>query len=215
VSGRIRSKNLGRPDDALTFEHGRMDLVTLGELTVGRRFAEPGWRWSTHIRPVVGGESCQNRHVGVVVSGRLGIVTEDGRSFGFGPDDVFDIAERAVRDVGLPPLVRHLGGEPDERAARPLLRLRGDEPATLERPPDRRDRRSGAVSTLKVRRDREGAGVKPRSARCLRSSTISCSRGSEIRCGLVLGRRGLGSSPASPSARYRRTSPCTQRLETT
>ncbi len=55
-----------------------MDLISLGELTVGRTVAEPGWRWSTHIRPVVGGDWCQNRHVGVVVSGRLGVQMQDG-----------------------------------------------------------------------------------------------------------------------------------------
>jgi class 3 adenylate cyclase len=94
VSGRIRSKNLEHPDESVTFDHGHMDLVTLGELTVGRTVARPGWRWSTHIRPVVGGDWCENRHVGVVVSGRLGVTMEDGSSFEFEPNDVFDIAPR-------------------------------------------------------------------------------------------------------------------------
>lgn len=91
MAGRTRRKNLDRPDDSLRFDHGRQDLVSLGELTVGRTVAEPGWRWSTHIRPVVGGQWCQNRHVGVVVSGRLGVVMEDGTSYEFEPNDVFDI----------------------------------------------------------------------------------------------------------------------------
>jgi class 3 adenylate cyclase len=52
---------------------------------------EPGWRWSTDIRPTVGGEWCQARHVGIVLSGRLGIDFPDGTSFVFGEGDVFDI----------------------------------------------------------------------------------------------------------------------------
>jgi len=92
VSGRTRRKNLEHPDDSMRFDHGRMDLVSLGELTVGRTVAEPGWRWSTHIRPVVGGDWCQNRHVGFVVSGRMGVLMEDGTSSEFGPNDVFDIS---------------------------------------------------------------------------------------------------------------------------
>jgi class 3 adenylate cyclase len=65
--------------------------VELGDLTVGRQRLEPGWRWSTHIRPHVGGDWCQARHVGVVLSGRLGIKLRDGTTFELGPDDVFDI----------------------------------------------------------------------------------------------------------------------------
>jgi class 3 adenylate cyclase len=52
---------------------------------------EPGWRWSTDVRPTVGGEWCQARHVGFIVSGRLGIDFSDGGSMVFGPGDVFDV----------------------------------------------------------------------------------------------------------------------------
>ena len=34
MSGTTRRKNLERPDGRLSFDHGRMDLVPLGELTV-------------------------------------------------------------------------------------------------------------------------------------------------------------------------------------
>lgn len=39
---------------------------------------EPGWRWSDCIRPVVGGESCQVRHVGTLLAGELEILHDDG-----------------------------------------------------------------------------------------------------------------------------------------
>ena len=32
---------------------------------------EPGWRWSEHVKPIVGTESCQVHHIGYVVSGHL------------------------------------------------------------------------------------------------------------------------------------------------
>ena len=44
----------------------------------GQLVNEPGWRWSEHVRPTVGGEWCQVRHVGFVISGRLGIDFTDG-----------------------------------------------------------------------------------------------------------------------------------------
>jgi len=69
----------------------REELVTLGDHTVGRVTHQPGWRWSTHTRPTVGTERCQTRHVGVVISGRMGVELTDGTILDIGPDTVFDI----------------------------------------------------------------------------------------------------------------------------
>ncbi|HEX2345204.1 MAG TPA: adenylate/guanylate cyclase domain-containing protein [Gaiellaceae bacterium] len=69
----------------------RARIVELGDLTVGELVSEPGWRWSTHVRPTVGGEWCQARHVGIILSGRLGIELRDGTRMEFGPNEVFDV----------------------------------------------------------------------------------------------------------------------------
>jgi class 3 adenylate cyclase len=86
-----RARNLTQPDQRLEFPGIHVEQVELGDLTVGRVVCEPGWRWSTHVRPHVGGEWCQARHIGVVLSGRLGVALEDGQTYEFGPDDVFEI----------------------------------------------------------------------------------------------------------------------------
>jgi class 3 adenylate cyclase len=85
------SKSLNEPDEVQRFPGIQAELIDLGDITVGRYTAQPGWRWSTHVRPEVGGESCQARHVGVMLSGRLGIRLEDGTTFELGPNDVYDI----------------------------------------------------------------------------------------------------------------------------
>jgi class 3 adenylate cyclase len=85
------SKSFERPDTVVEFPLIRTRIVELGDLTVGELVSEPGWRWSTHVRPTVGGEWCQARHVGFVVSGKLGIDFLDGTRLEFGPGDVFDI----------------------------------------------------------------------------------------------------------------------------
>jgi len=85
------SKSLDTPDNIVEFPGMRAHIVELGDLTVGELVAEPGWRWSTHVRPTVGGEWCQARHIGVVLSGRLGILLRDGTELEFGPNDVFDV----------------------------------------------------------------------------------------------------------------------------
>jgi class 3 adenylate cyclase len=86
-----RAKNLATPDETLEFPGIKVEQVDVGDLTVGRIVTEPGWRWYTHVRPHVGGEWCEARHVGIVLSGRFGIVMRDGTTLEFRPDDVFEI----------------------------------------------------------------------------------------------------------------------------
>ena len=84
-------KSLERPDEIVDVPGVRVHMVDLGDFTVGRMVNEPGWRWSTHMRPIVGGEWCQARHVGILLSGRIGIEFADGTSAEFKAGDVFDI----------------------------------------------------------------------------------------------------------------------------
>ena len=87
----FRSKNFGSPDQTLRLPKLTAEMVEIGEVTVGYLVTEPGWRWSEHVRPVVGGEWCQARHLGVILSGRVAVQLKDGRRLEFGPNDVFDI----------------------------------------------------------------------------------------------------------------------------
>ena len=87
----VLRKNIDEPDEVVHFPNVQTDIVHLGDLTVGRLVNQPGWRWSKHVRPTVGGEWCEIRHVGFVISGRLGIDFRDGSSVTFSPGDVFDI----------------------------------------------------------------------------------------------------------------------------
>ena len=84
-------KSLDRPEETIEFPGIVAHVVELGDLTVARLVAEPGWRWSTHMKPHVGGDWCQARHVGVIISGQLGIDLSDGKTMVFGPNDVFDV----------------------------------------------------------------------------------------------------------------------------
>jgi class 3 adenylate cyclase len=87
----FQRKNFGEPDEVIDVPGVTVQVVDLGDLTVGHMINDPGWRWSTHMKPIVGGEWCQARHVGFIISGRLGIEFLDGTSAEFGPGDVFDI----------------------------------------------------------------------------------------------------------------------------
>ncbi|HLX34076.1 MAG TPA: adenylate/guanylate cyclase domain-containing protein [Candidatus Limnocylindrales bacterium] len=85
-------KRFTEPDERVTFELGHTDLVTIGPLTVGREVEEPGWRWSTHVRPIAGTERCEYHHVGYQVSGRLMVETRDGEVKVINPGDLYDTA---------------------------------------------------------------------------------------------------------------------------
>jgi class 3 adenylate cyclase len=87
----VRAKSLSNPDETLEFPGIKVQQVDLGDLTVGWIVMEPGWRWTTHVRPQVGGDWCEARHVGVVLSGRFEVVMRDGTTLQFGPRDVFEI----------------------------------------------------------------------------------------------------------------------------
>jgi hypothetical protein len=74
----ITMKSFEAADDVRTPDKTRVEVVDLGGVTAARLTAEPGWRWSECIRPVVGGERCQVRHVGMIASGVMHIVHDDG-----------------------------------------------------------------------------------------------------------------------------------------
>ena len=86
-----RVKSLEKPDEVLEFPKLTVRVVELGDITVGHFVNEPGWSWIECMRPRVGGDWCQARHLGMVLSGRLGVEFEDGTKFEVGPQEVFDI----------------------------------------------------------------------------------------------------------------------------
>ena len=78
------------PDEHREFPLGVLDLITVGPLTVGRETLEPGWRWSTHVKPIAGTERCEFHHVGYQVSGRWICEDRDGTQIEVGPGDIYD-----------------------------------------------------------------------------------------------------------------------------
>jgi class 3 adenylate cyclase len=88
---KVQSGNFRRPDEVRTLDHGRIELVNLGEESVGRQVLEPGWRWSVHVKPVAGTPTCEFHHFGLVVSGGLHVEMTDGTVMEVGPDSVYEI----------------------------------------------------------------------------------------------------------------------------
>jgi quercetin dioxygenase-like cupin family protein len=88
MAGMIR-KSLDAPDETRNFEagKGKLQLVNTDTGAVGRATFEPGWRWSEHVKPIAGTDSCQAPHLGYFISGRMHVVMDDGEETDFGPGD--------------------------------------------------------------------------------------------------------------------------------
>lgn len=90
----ITKGQFDRSEDIRPFADGkgRLAMLDLDGMAVGRSVFEPGWRWSDHVKPIVGTSSCQVAHAGYVVSGHLTIRMDDGSEENFDPGDVMVVA---------------------------------------------------------------------------------------------------------------------------
>lgn len=84
-------KSLEKPEEVRQFEKGRLELVTLNGRTVGRAVFQPGWRWSSHVKPIAKTKSCEAPHFGYQVSGQMKIVMDDGTELVVKAGDVMNI----------------------------------------------------------------------------------------------------------------------------
>ena len=50
---KMQKKSFARPEETRKFDKGQLELVTLGGVTFGRGVFQPGWRWSTSVKPLV------------------------------------------------------------------------------------------------------------------------------------------------------------------
>ena len=82
------SKNFDKADEVRTFDHGRVELVSMGGGEIGRLTLEPGWRWSEHVKPIAGTELCEAPHFQYHVAGTIHIAMADGTELEVGPGGV-------------------------------------------------------------------------------------------------------------------------------
>ena len=84
-------KRFESPDEVRTFGKGRLEVVILGGVTIGRASYEPGWKWSVDVAPTVGTKLCGVEHVGMVLAGSATVAFEDGRVIELKPGELFHV----------------------------------------------------------------------------------------------------------------------------
>jgi quercetin dioxygenase-like cupin family protein len=87
----MQKKNLNKPDETRTPPKTKVEVVKIGDNTVMRTTFEPGWKWSDHVKPTAGTDSCQAHHVIYAISGQMKVVMNDGSEMDVVPGDVVDI----------------------------------------------------------------------------------------------------------------------------
>jgi hypothetical protein len=87
----VEVRDFGSPDETRTPDKTKIELVRLGGASAARMRLEPGWRWSECIKPIVGGERCQVRHLGLLQSGTMHVVHDDGTEQDVGPGQAYTI----------------------------------------------------------------------------------------------------------------------------
>jgi hypothetical protein len=84
-------KNFGKPDEVRTFPFGRLELVKIGDATIGRGFFEPGWKWSNSVKPIANTPSCEAPHFQYQIAGKMQVIMDDGSEFITQAGDVVNI----------------------------------------------------------------------------------------------------------------------------
>ena len=87
----VEARGFDSPDETRTPDKTKVDVVRMSGATAARMTFEPGWKWSECVKPVVGTDSCQARHVGVVESGHLVVRHDDGTEVELNPGDAYII----------------------------------------------------------------------------------------------------------------------------
>lgn len=81
-------KNFSKPDEVREFPKGKLELVKIGDATIGRATFQPGWKWSQSLQPLVKTSSCEAPHFQYHVSGILMVKMDDGTVLECKPGDV-------------------------------------------------------------------------------------------------------------------------------
>jgi uncharacterized cupin superfamily protein len=84
---KMEKKSTNQPDETRSFDKGKIDVTNVGDVSIGKAIMEPGWKWSTSVKPIVKTDSCQVKHTMYVISGKMHVRMDDGSELEFGAGD--------------------------------------------------------------------------------------------------------------------------------
>ena len=75
---KLEVKGFSNPDEVRTFDKGKLELIKVGGVLIGRATLQPGWKWSESVKPIAKTESCEAPHFQYHASGTIRIRMDDG-----------------------------------------------------------------------------------------------------------------------------------------
>jgi quercetin dioxygenase-like cupin family protein len=106
VQEKVIIKNFAKPDEVRKFEKGKIELLKVNGTVMGKATLEPGWKWSTHVKPIAKTALCDAPHFQYIVSGQMTLKTESGEEHTVKAGDVLKIgAGHDAWVVGSEPVV--------------------------------------------------------------------------------------------------------------
>lgn len=80
MSDAYEQQDFAAPAETREFPNGRADLVRIGGTEIGRLTLQPGWRWSTDVRPSPALTGARPRTSSTTWPGRCGCAPATGVS---------------------------------------------------------------------------------------------------------------------------------------
>ena len=89
--GQMQRKSLDMPDEERSIPNGKVQIWEIGDFVIGKTTFEPGWRWSTDVKPIAGTEWCEYHHLGIMLKGVMHFVTPDGLEMEIGEGQIYEV----------------------------------------------------------------------------------------------------------------------------
>ena len=88
MASKLLRKSLNSPDEIISSEKEKIELVNLNGFSVARVTLQPGWSWEKYVKPIEKTGSCQVAHTSLILSGRARTIMDDGTVVDSGPGDI-------------------------------------------------------------------------------------------------------------------------------
>jgi hypothetical protein len=94
IMQKLERKNFDNSDDTKSNPYFKVETIKLGDTTFQKQTFQPGWKWTKDVKPLMKTDLCPLYHKGVLISGKLHIVVENGDELDAVPGDAIIIPPR-------------------------------------------------------------------------------------------------------------------------